>query len=691
MLRQAQQYSLNYCKAVASPQLNCYFCRLHRGIAFMKRGIILPVIILMLPIILIGQSPERPRKEIPLITDVISTLDKAEGWMLQNNGEWISGKNQIPYKNYAHNKSKAGRYSLGKENFDHISLRSITINNVIYSILLIYGEDGEYEFPVLEEKWNDYKTLTYYVFEESKWNYIFPDSVAYNVPYAVNTNLVVNGTLVDYNDETYLFEIENQTRQAIYQQTENNTNMVFAAYPVKIRDKTYFRFKIYETINKREIYVKYLLPYNRDKLFKTFYYEVVFKDFAAFVDNIGLIDNSRIDDPGYYTEFIKQGKRKYDKKEYRSALQLFVKASMVNPPDSAMITIFLWKGKAKLKLNSGREALEDFDSAIKRKPMTMKAKADWLSSHFERGNAYYSIHEYPKACGDWNFALQNGISEAFEKIKKNCDRGSGGMMRPINIEKSAKYFDRAIKKYKEKNYLDALHLFEKSWQYNYLSKDFRLPFYVGMSRYNLGDYVRSIDEFDQAASLVPETFSNDFDTWTDVFVIRGRVWKKIGYPENACHDWHKARELGNVDGESLLLIHCPDYEPVKENTSSQTSLEEALKTANEGDYVNALEALNNLEDKIPDKEKILYFAYRGSAKHHTGDYMGAIADFTKAIEQDVENSAYAPEWINAHFNRGMAKFATGDKADACRDWQKAIDLGLKDLDALEYIYTHCRK
>jgi tetratricopeptide (TPR) repeat protein len=680
------------CNTIIKRQLNYYFCELQSAKALIKREILLLVFVVVIPMVLWAQSPERPRKEIPLITDVISTLEEAEGWMLQNNGEWISSKNQIPFKDYALNKRKSGRYGLGKENFDHVDLRSITINNEIYSILLVYAKDGNYEFPVLEENWNDFNTLTYYVFKESKWNYIFPDSMVFNVPYAVNTNLVATGVLTDYNEETYLFEIENHTRQAIYQQAEGNTNLIFAAYPVAIRDKKYFRFKLYETINKREIYVKYLLPYNRDKLFRTFYYELDFDVFAEFVMNIGLIDQTKIGDPGYYLKFMELGKKKFDDEEYRSALQLFVKASMVQPPDSAMISIFLWKGKAKLKLNSGSEALDDFDSAINRTPKTIQAKNDWLAAHFERGNAYYYLHQYPNACEDWNFALQNGIGEAFEKIKKNCDRGSGGMMRPINIEKSAKYFKRAMKKYQDDDYLKALHLFEKSWQYNYLSKDFNLPYYVGMSRFKLGDYVRCIDEFDQAAALEPESFSRDFSTWTNTFVMRGKAWLEIGYTENACSDWHKAKELGNADGEALLAIHCPDYKPEKKTvqSSAKVTLEEALLMADTDDPQTALENLNNLEGSVPKNEMIKYYAYRGSLKHKTGDYQGAINDFTKAIDQDVENSGYAQEWIFAHFNRGISKFKSGDQAGACLDWQKAIDLGLSDPDALEYLYSHCR-
>lgn len=531
----------------------------------MNQKYFLPLVFMFCAPLILAQSPERPRKETPLITNVIATIDKAQGWMLQNNGQWLSAENKIPFKDYEQNKRKSGKYALGEENFDRINLRSIIINKTVYSILLVYATDGSYEFPVLEQKWNQYKTLTYYAFKESKWRYIFPDSTIFNQPYAINTDLIVHGEIDNYKEESYLFEIENKVRQAIYQQAESNTNLIFAAYPVKVRDQKYFRFKLYETINKREIYIKYLLPHNRDKLFLNYYYEIEFENFANFVNNIALIDPARINEPGYYRHFMILGKEKYDEGEYRSALQLFVKASMVNPPDSAMIPIFLWKGKSKLQLNSATEALENFDSAIGRKPKNIKTKNDWLQAHFERGNAYYAIQEYALACEDWNFALQNGIGEAYEKIRKNCNRQSAGMTRPIDIEKSEKYFDRAMKKYKEAKYLKALHLFEKSWEYNYLSKDFRLPYYIGVCRFELGDFVRSIDEFDQAISMEPESFSKGYDTWTQAFVMRGRAWHQTGYPGKACKNWYQAKTRGNIDGESLLVIHCEDYEPEKKS------------------------------------------------------------------------------------------------------------------------------
>ena len=51
-----------------------------------------------------------------------------------------------------------------------------------------------------------------------------------------------------------------------------------------------------------------------------------------------------------------------------------------------------------------------------------------------------------------------------------------------------------------------------------------------------------------------------------------------------------------------------------------------------------------------------------------GDYQGAIADFTKAIELD-------PQYTSAYLNRGIARELVNDLTGACSDWRKAVNLG----------------
>lgn len=643
---------------------------------------------------LFGQSPERPKKEIPLITDVVASINKAQGWMLQNNGEWISAQNKILFKNYSQNKRKGGKYGLGHDNFDNIDIRSITINNMVYSILIIYSQGGTYEFPVLEEGWNSYKMLTYYAFKEAKWNEMFPDSIVFNKPYAINMDVICTDEIVDYNEESYLFEIENHIRQAIYQQEQNNTNLIFAAYPVKIRDDHFFRFKFYETINKPEIYVKYLLEYNWEKLFRNYYYETDFEHFATFVRRIAVIDPSKINSPDYYLHFIKLGIDKFKEQEYRSALQNFIKASMVNPPDTVLISIALWKGKCKINLRSFNEAIEDFNQAIAMNPISNAGKNDWILAHFERGVAYNATHDYQNACEDWNFALQNGVNEAYEMIKKHCGKVSGNMSKAVNIEKSNKYFRQGIKKFKKGDHLKALHLFESSWENNTLSLDYKLPYYIGMCRYHLGDFVRSIDEFNLASTMSPDTFAPSYSNWTETFVMRGHAWQKIGFEELACENWNKALTLGNSNALNLINSFCENYQPEteKKHSNTKSTLDEGIAQSEAGNFAETISILNQVEENGIDSSHILLFSTRGNAKIKTGDYKGAINDFSRAIETGtVKNTPYYIVWINSHFNRGVAKYLSGDLQGACRDWKQATELGLSDPSALESIQTYCEE
>lgn len=639
-----------------------------------------------------SQTIERPKKEISLITEPVAELAEAEGWMLQNNGEWVSSKNKIPFKNYADNKKRGGLYSLGRENFDLISVRSITIDEVVYSIFLVYFQKGEYQFPLLQENWRQYNSVAYYVFDEQVWPRIFPDSIVFNKPYAVNTDLLCQGTIVDFNEGTYLFDIENHIRQSIYQQDVSITTMIFAAFPINIRGEKYFRFKLYESINKREMYVKFLLERNWPKLFQTFYYEIELADFEAFYNNLQVINQSRINDPSYYAYFLNNGIEKFNKGEFKSSVQSFTKALMVNPADTALIPIYYWRGKSKLALNVFDEAFEDLDYAISLEPKTSSEKNIWLAAHYERGNAFNGQHEYQKACEDWNFALQNGLREAFDKIKAYCGKVSEDGSLAINIKKSERFFDRALQQFNREKYLNAMTLFEKAWRNNHLTRNFKIPYYIGLSRYNLGDYVRSIDDFDKAVSMQPDPAAPDFGFWQNSLIQRGFAWQKIGYEYEACQDWHQAKQLGNDTAASLLETYCLafDFSSVEQNTQITNTVEMAISYYQTGNFEEAIELLSRQIAAANDTSNSELFNYRAKAKHKTGDFDGAIEDFSIVINHTNKDAGGATRRAGAIFNRGVSKFFAGYLDEACADWQKAIEEGLQDVNAFEYVDTYCK-
>jgi len=70
---------------------------------------------------------------------------------------------------------------------------------------------------------------------------------------------------------------------------------------------------------------------------------------------------------------------------------------------------------------------------------------------------------------------------------------------------------------------------------------------------------------------------------------------------------------------------------------------------------------------------------RGDAKRKLNDLIGAITDYTVSIEN-------YPTHAGGYILRGYARYKLGDKDGACSDWNKAGELGEKDALYLIKLY-----
>ncbi len=80
---------------------------------------------------------------------------------------------------------------------------------------------------------------------------------------------------------------------------------------------------------------------------------------------------------------------------------------------------------------------------------------------------------------------------------------------------------------------------------------------------------------------------------------------------------------------------------------------------------------------VPEKvnaESSVFYYNRGNDKYDVGDYYGAIADYTKAIE-------ISPREADAYYNRGLAKHDLNDYYGAIADYTKAIEINPREADA----------
>lgn len=91
-----------------------------------------------------------------------------------------------------------------------------------------------------------------------------------------------------------------------------------------------------------------------------------------------------------------------------------------------------------------------------------------------------------------------------------------------------------------------------------------------------------------------------------------------------------------------------------------------LEKSSKGDYYGAIADFTKVIEQYPNESKPYH--YRGINKFNLKDYLGAIEDFTKAVELN-------PKYADAYYMRGMAKVGAKKKSESCVDFQKSSDLG----------------
>ncbi len=98
------------------------------------------------------------------------------------------------------------------------------------------------------------------------------------------------------------------------------------------------------------------------------------------------------------------------------------------------------------------------------------------------------------------------------------------------------------------------------------------------------------------------------------------------------------------------------------------------------DLIGALEDFTKALELEPKDPWLAAYYSRGNVKYDLGDKEGALDDFTRAIEIDSERET---AWLNL----GKVKHELGDTQSACEDWKKAAELG--DEEAAQLLKEHC--
>jgi len=369
-----------------------------------------------------AQSIQRSQSNLPILSEPKATMEDAIGWVLQNNGMWISEKGKILFFESEKNRNPDPMEKLGQKNFQKAEIKEVLVGDDQYVVLIIYYTGGAYEFPELRQGFKKQKNAEYYVFNASKLSEIIPSDAHMNEPYAVNLEVFAYDDLINFEKKEINTKISFNILRTLEMEEKSPFTVVMALMPVVTNGKKYFRFRIVKLINKKSIYLKYLLPENKDKLFNRAYFETSYKKFVDFFNSVEIIHHDyNVDNPENFVEFYKRGVMRYNRGYYDIALEDFNKAIQMKP-DNRFMMLYAYLGSTQHELENYPAAVKAFDKAISLEPKDPTQKPAWVRVYYNRGVSKYYMEDKVNACKDMNKAKKLGLhdEEALDRIKKLC-------------------------------------------------------------------------------------------------------------------------------------------------------------------------------------------------------------------------------------------------------------------------------
>lgn len=521
---------------------------------------------LFISLTLFGQPIERTVGNIPIISEVRSSLESAVGYSFQDNGQWISAQNRIPYKVAAYNESNKIYYKLGSDNFEMLQISDVMVRNELYVVFTIQYKTGWYEFPILMEMWHWQNALNYFVFKASKLKEIMPNKVDWDRPYILNMDALCSGILIDYDEKTLNSTIGYNIQKTIDNGTFSAHNLLIAVWPVEAKGQQLTRFRLIQVMNKKKFYTPYLEEKNRDRLFASSYYETDYAAFRAFIRYDEVNPTYAITDPRTGEDWFRQGVYHYRAGDYAQAISDFTEAAKHCPFDRFFMT-YAYRANAREMMGDFSGAMKDYDKAISLKPAEKEYYSAWLTTIYNRGVAKFNIKDLIGACQDWNTAAQMGLQDVSmsESIKANCQNYTftGPSILPSTVEISTAtpntndyrrlYFE-GMWKYQNGGYTEAITNLDRALE---LKPDLTIIpsiySYRGASKLKLSDYIGAISDFDYCLAYMGSGKA-DSSILKTVYYNRGLANFFLGNQTEACNDFRKAINTGLLDQESLNFI-----------------------------------------------------------------------------------------------------------------------------------------
>ena len=239
-------------------------------------------------------------------------------------------------------------------------------------------------------------------------------------------------------------------------------------------------------------------------------------------------------DPVRFAEvYFRWGKEKYKLGDYKNAITDYDMAIRLNPDHA---DAYSNRGNVKYDLGEYNAAIADYDIAIRLNP-------DHADAYSNRGNVKYDLGEYNAAIADYDMAIQlnsdhadayNNRGRAKYKLKQYyaaiADYTAAVHLKPDHAEV---YNNRGNVKYDLGEYNAAITDYDMAIR---LNRDYADAYNNrGRARHKLGQYAAAIADYNAAIELKPD--------YPYTYIRRGFVKEKLGQPNAAIADYDTAIRL----------------------------------------------------------------------------------------------------------------------------------------------------
>jgi tetratricopeptide (TPR) repeat protein len=288
--------------------------------------------------------------------------------------------------------------------------------------------------------------------------------------------------------------------------------------------------------------------------------------------------------------------------------------------------------RAHKRANSGDVlgALADFDEAIEGNP-------DRATAYFNRGLLHNILGNFEAAITDFNQALE--FLPDYDEV----------------------YYQRGTSYFHLKNFDQALKDFNQAIQLNSFSIK---SYYKRADIYaEHGDVPSVLENYAQVLSQIP----ND----ANAYHHRGVFLAKIGELHSAIADFSSAIASNPNHSEAYCSRGCC-YAQLGQLDDAKQDFQQALlyNPSSQAAYYQQIYGLQSLSgaDTSPSEPvapPTLQYFERANQRANDGDLKGAIADYTRVLELDPENT-------QAYYYRSQQLHSLGHQAEAIEDLEEAI-------------------